>query len=266
MRLHKFLFLFFLDSASLQDSDMDYKLEYTKSGRIGRALIIINEKFDDESFNPPERAGAKVDREHLEKMFTLLRIEYFNCTNLTGKEMEDEIKKFAEKSVDASVIFLAISSHGNEDNIIGVGHVPTKDDFLSVTKIQEIFNQFDKLNEIPKVLILQACRGGEKQEVDAATHLPVDPNPIDFSVISKDTLIIFPTSLHHPAFRSARDGTWLIERLYKCVSEYKETLHFTEIMIVCTHKIIQNYQTRTKETQTCTFKSSLTKFLRFKDV
>ena len=241
--------------------DLNYELKVT-NGKIGHALIIVNQNFPEEK---DRRKGAEKDTENLKKMFNLLNIQHFSITDLTSQQMEEEIKAFATKAADAnpSVIFIAISSHGHSDHIFGVE--PELHDSITGTKIQELLKAYPKLTGVPKVLILQACRGDKVQERDqpAPEITPTDDRDlVDFAVISKDTLIVYPTSLNYSALRYTKTGSWMIKELCKCVEMYKNALHLTEILTICTYAtIIGN-----KDTQTCTFKSSLTKFLSFKDL
>ena len=245
--------------------DLNYELKVT-DGKIGHALIIVNQNFPEEK---RQRKGAEKDTENLGTMFDLLNIKHFSKTDLTSEQMEDEIEIFATKAAktNPSIIFIAISSHGHSDYIFGIKPLPKKGEYydtIAVTRIQELLNKYPKLTGVPKVLILQACRGDKDQERDkpATAITPKDDKgPADFAVISKDTLIVYPTSLSYTASRNSVTGSWMITELCKCVKMYKNVLHLTEILTICTYATIIGH----KDTQTCTFKSSLTKFLSFKD-
>ena len=241
--------------------DLNYELKVTDDN-IGHALIIVNQNFPEKW---RKRKGAEKDTENLEKMFDLLNIKHFSKTDLTSQQMGDEINAFATKAADAnpSVIFIAISSHGHSDNIFGVEPIKKKefDNCITVTKIQELLKNCPKLDRVPKVLILEASRGETEQKLDQSATPTNDDDPVDFAVISKETLVLYPTSLSYVAWRNSATGSWMIKELYKCIEMYKNVLHLTEILTICTYATIIGH----KNTQTCTFKSSLTKFLSFKD-
>ena len=272
-----------LDLSETIDPSFYYELKGNKI--IGHALIIINEEFP--HFERPKRGGADKDGIHLNEMFASLRISCTDFTNLNSEKMAREIEHFAKNASESgtSVIFIAISSHGNADSIIGVEHSDEKPDLISVTKIQELINN-KGLDGIPKILILQACRGSrhqkkmaiiDKNDSNANTSEGTDLVPssakekmeeIKFGVVSNDTLILFPTSLYFVSFRSTIDGSWMISELKNCIDEHKETHHFINILTICSRGILQKYSKPTnpenpEEKQTCTYKSTLTKFLKF---
>lgn len=81
------------------------------------------------------------------------------------QEMESVLREFAarpeHKSSDST--FLVFMSHGILDGICGTFHSDKKPDVLPYDTIFRLFNNRNclSLKDKPKVIIVQACRGGE---------------------------------------------------------------------------------------------------------
>ncbi|KAG3286450.1 caspase-13-like [Ictidomys tridecemlineatus] len=91
------------------------------------------------------------------------------CTKEAGRAMKRVLRDFAarleHKSSDST--FLVFMSHGIFDAICGTTHGAETQDVLPYDSIFQIFNNQNcsHLKDKPKVIIIQACRGGNTGEV-----------------------------------------------------------------------------------------------------
>ncbi|XP_022623279.1 caspase-1-like [Seriola dumerili] len=138
------------------------------------ALLITNIRFTDERLN---RTGAEKDEENMEKLLKALGYDVMKCTNLTGKGIDEALIKFSkqEKVKETDSVLVVIMSHGKLGAVLGVNskiqicddETPSTPDEFSIDNIYKHLGT-DKcpvlLNK-PKVIIIQACRGGERGSV-----------------------------------------------------------------------------------------------------
>lgn len=132
-----------------------------KQDRTRLALIICNTQFDHLSL----RNGADLDVTGMKGLLEGLGYSVHVAENLTAKDMEAVLQAFAtrpeHRSSDST--FLVLMSHGILDGICGTTHRDDKPDVLPYDTIFRIFNNRNclSLKDKPKVIIVQACRGGE---------------------------------------------------------------------------------------------------------
>lgn len=88
--------------------------------------------------------------------------------------MESVLWKFAarEEHKSSDSTFLVFMSHGILDGICGTMHSDEKPDVLPYDTIFRTFNNRNclSLKDKPKVIIVQACRGGELWEEESKVH------------------------------------------------------------------------------------------------
>lgn len=79
--------------------------------------------------------------------------------------MATELKAFADRPEhwNSDSTFLVFMSHGTRDGICGKNYSEQYPDILKVNTIFEMLNtkNCQSLKDKPKVIIIQACRGGE---------------------------------------------------------------------------------------------------------
>ncbi|KAL0153534.1 hypothetical protein M9458_051148, partial [Cirrhinus mrigala] len=150
------------------------KSEATSSQRKGSALLITNIKFDYLS----HRDGAEKDEENMEWLLRALGYSVEKHTNLSGEEIDGKVKNFSKRSEyrASDSTFVVIMSHGdrfdNKDAILGVHYDPFKhpNDYFFVEKIFSHLNSENcpALIDKPKVILIQACRGGHPGGVEVS--------------------------------------------------------------------------------------------------
>ncbi|XP_053169829.1 caspase a-like [Scomber japonicus] len=162
-----------------QDEDRVYAV--TKKSIMSRvALLITNIKFDNEKHN---RRGADIDEQNMKELLEALKYEVVKYTNLTGKGIEEAVKKFSKhpKLEHTDSVFVVIMSHGEKTAVHGVNFDKNKEDkeqdkFL----IDDIFTHLNTLNcpkllNKPKIIIIQACSGGKKGGVLVSNNPSIHP-------------------------------------------------------------------------------------------
>ncbi|CAJ1065355.1 caspase a-like isoform X1 [Xyrichtys novacula] len=145
-----------------QDKDSIYPV--TKDSFKSRvALLITNIKFRHLTY----RKGAEKDEENMEKLLTTLGYEVVKYTNLWGKEIDNALTDFSKhpKLKDTDSVVVVVMSHGKRGTICGIDW--KKDDKEpDEFPIDNIFKHLGSescpaLLDKPKVIIIQACRGGD---------------------------------------------------------------------------------------------------------
>ncbi|KAK9981742.1 hypothetical protein ABG768_001266 [Culter alburnus] len=156
-----------------------------KSQRKHLALLITNIQFNNEVHN---RYGAEEDEVNMEWLLTALGYRVEKQSNLSGQQIDAAVKNFATSPnhKDSDSTFVVLMSHGdiiqNKGAILGVSyheHLNPKDYFF----VDDIFTCLNSENcpaliDKPKVILIQACRGGNlggvKIQSDAIVHIEKD--------------------------------------------------------------------------------------------
>ncbi|KAK2099406.1 Caspase-1 [Saguinus oedipus] len=132
-----------------------------KSNRTHLALVICNDEFDSLS----KRMGAEVDIIGMAMLLQNLGYKVDVEGNLTASEMTTELEAFAHrpehKTSDST--FLVFMSHGTREGICGKKYSKEVPDILQVDEVFKKLNTRNcpSLKDKSKVIIIQACRGGE---------------------------------------------------------------------------------------------------------
>nr|XP_019574517.1 PREDICTED: caspase-1-like isoform X1 [Rhinolophus sinicus] len=214
-----------------------------KGDRTRLALIICNTQFD----HLPRRNGSNHDirgmKELLEDLDYCVQVE----ENLTASDMELVLKTFAarpeHRSSDST--FLVFMSHGLLDRICGTLHSDDKSDVLAYDTIFQIFNNRHccHLKDKPKVIIIQACRGGNQGEVwvsdspvasaDSATQYPDDlqDDGVHKTHVEKDFVAFCSSTPHNVSWRK-ENGSLFITELISYVKKYSWYCHLIEIFVM----------------------------------
>ncbi|NXL95821.1 CASP1 protein, partial [Alectura lathami] len=144
----------------LAPSSQIYDIFLPRETRTRRALLICNIKFEHLS----QRNGAEVDVKQMTKLLEGLGYKVDVHENLTSQEMVTEMKNFAglKDHLTSDSTFLVFMSHGCRTGICGTKSTDENTDILSLNTIYESFNNehCKALMHKPKVVIVQACRGG----------------------------------------------------------------------------------------------------------
>ncbi|XP_037630614.1 caspase-1-like isoform X2 [Sebastes umbrosus] len=178
----------------LNDSDVYPAAEKSIRNRV--ALLITNIKFTVKRLN---RNGAEKDEENTEKLLIGLGYEVVKYTNLTGKQIDDAVIRFSKhpKLRETDSVVVVIMSHGKLGAVLGVNWTKEKsDDEFPINNLYEHLGTENcpALLHKPKIIIIQACRGGDKGSVlvkdGAGQDVACDDvqQPGDIDDIEEDTL------------------------------------------------------------------------------
>lgn len=149
------------------------------------ALLITNVTFTNKLYN---RYGAEKDEKDMETLLKGLRYEVVKHRDLTGQVcgetgnkaperllprltvllplqgIEDAIVAFSKhpKLKDTDSVVMVIMSHGKLGAVVGVNH-GSEEDYFYLDNIYELLGpeKCRALIDKPKVIIVQACRGGD---------------------------------------------------------------------------------------------------------
>ena len=125
----------------------------------GIGVIINNKEFCGHLRN---REGTDIDAAALERLFTHLGFSTCRHNDLTASQMTDVLRDVSildHKKYNC--LLIAILTHGEQGKLYG-----TDGKSIFVESLTELFygNKCPSLVGKPKIFILQACRGGEKDQ------------------------------------------------------------------------------------------------------
>uniref|UniRef100_A0A3B3UDT3 Caspase-4-like n=1 Tax=Poecilia latipinna TaxID=48699 RepID=A0A3B3UDT3_9TELE len=196
------------------------------------ALLITNIKFSDEKL---DRHGAEKDEENMEKLLQSLGYEVVKCQNLTGKGIDDALKGFAKhpKLKQTDSVFVVIMSHGKLGKILGADWREDNPDEFAVDKIYRCLNSngCQALINKPKVVILQACRGGDVDLTGRPAPPPEDHVPeLDKSAhVEKDFIALLASTPDNKAYRETQNGSILIQNIVKVFTPESYQKHIIDL-------------------------------------
>ena len=234
-------------------------MRYFSNDKVGRGIIIVNEKFDIQI----DRQGADKDREYFREIYDKLKIDYENNDfyNIDSSAIDYNINTFIKHpdTVKSSAIFIAISSHGGKDGVIN-GTKGT----INLGNIFAYFYQYKPLLSIPKVFLIQACRGSETQmaQEDGPSSSPYSKESSNYATSTSDTLIVYATGDGYTAWRDPQKGSWFVKDLRDCINDTQhDGRHLAELLTICTNRVISTHCKGATETPS--FQSTLRRFLLF---
>ena len=250
----------------------DHFYRMTKRSR-GMGIIIVN-SFEQQG-KEVKRKGAQSELENLIKLFDLMGLEPMIHTELKRKTIITTLQRFAndKRLNDHSMIAIAISSHGNELGIQGT-------DWQQVhpSQIQNIFSTKNckQLANKPKLLLLNACRGSEvediihvdgrdKREVIQADGVDIAPYKYDSIQDSDpDFFILHPSNPDHKAHRHIKHGSFFIQEILSTYTQLGETTPLELLMPIINRKVINDCEEHNTKrgAQCCNWTSSCSRILR----
>ncbi|XP_059059408.1 caspase-1-like [Achroia grisella] len=162
---------------------------------------------------PSTRKGTFGDVERLNNVFKSLNFKVASYTDLYYSNIKENINAFiANDHSNTSCICVVFLTHGNCN-----GELYAADRPFSPKIVMSLFENV-KLATIPKLFIIQACRG---EDVDAGTYVSTDttvftdlhiPTHIDF-------LTLYASVEGIVAFRD-KEGSWMIQELCNVIEKY----------------------------------------------
>ncbi|XP_044522211.1 caspase-1-like [Gracilinanus agilis] len=240
-----------------------------KVSRTHLALIICNIEFD----QLPKRNGAEYDITGMHNLLEGLGYRVDVKENLTALEMESVLKQFASypEHWTSDSTFLVLMSHGVPGGICGKDYTEKDPQMLDVNKIFQIFNTSNcpSLKDKPKVIIIQACRGGNdgtvwvndsavssEQRCSQDLHIFED-DAVRKAHVEKDFIAFCSSTPDNMSWRNIKKGSLFIIQLILCFREYAWCCHLYDIFC----KVQHSFETPMEKVQMPTIeRATLTKY------
>ncbi|XP_052073551.1 caspase-3-like isoform X2 [Mytilus californianus] len=205
----------------------DYKKDdvYKLHGKTRGKVFMISNTFS-KAAKHLKREGSSVDVKNLTELFHQLHFEVVTKTDLTAQEMvmflkkeRNDIKNWNE----IECVVLILMSHGKGEYIYGDDNIPVN--------LADIIGVFDSvhcpgLDEKPRLVFVQACRGDEEPEeklkdvclkmdeqtigdqLDSAPYQPENPTQVKHP--SADFLVVYATPAGTLSYRNIHTGSWFL--------------------------------------------------------
>ncbi|XP_054598447.1 caspase a isoform X2 [Nothobranchius furzeri] len=217
------------------------------------ALLITNIEFSHEA----RRNGAEKDEEKMEKLLKNLGYEVVRHRNCTGQEINNALTDFTDhpKLKETDSVVVVIMSHGKLGAVLGVNWKDGDDD-PDEFPINNIFTllgpeKCPKLVNKPKVIIIQACRGGQKGSVlcsDAPNQADAVPPPeegfegdnLRFVHKEKDFIPLLSCTPDAVSYRHREQGSLLIQYMADIFEAHSDRDHIYELF----RKVLQRFEDR----------------------
>ena len=214
-----------VEAKKLRETLDSVPLYQMKSRPHGRAIIIVNGKFN--STQPPlnDRHGAEKDKILLTQTFKHLDYITEVHENLKKAQMLDVMTKVSQANhSDYDSLVCCVSTHGTDKGVYGSdGGLVSREEFHGAIK------NCPTLKHKPKLFFLQACRK-PFVNADSPNESGNIPIPSQHSNIHPDTdmLIANASTVGHPAFISPWEGSWFVNALFQKLTRtflpYERTL------------------------------------------
>ena len=202
----------------------------------GIALIISNTKFEEDTGFLYRDSGEE-DEQALQELFEMMHYKAVLLKNLKAAQIERalkivtghlsfdyltnraDIKKLENLKANDCLVspendsfVLCVMSHGEEGEVV----LGTDGEKFEINEIYQIVGECKSLSNKPKMVFIQACRGGGVPQADGERATVNKPG---------DFFMSFPTFEGHSAFRDA-DGSWYVQDLF---SVFKECFKTTDL-------------------------------------
>ena len=209
--------------------DINYK---AKSGYV---LVINNHIFPRRI--DTERTGSNDDVRNLISLFDDFNFRHKVVDNQTGSQMLELLSGTAEKDFSKYDCFVCvILSHGKKDAIYG-----TDEDVIKIEALTSLFrrNECPSLEGKPKIFLIQACRGSQRDRVPVESDS--DPVPLSSSSLPADAdfLICFASAPGHQSYRQPLLGSWFISSVVNVFKEYAEREHLMDMMLRVNNRVAE---------------------------
>uniref|UniRef100_A0A8C3S380 Uncharacterized protein n=1 Tax=Chelydra serpentina TaxID=8475 RepID=A0A8C3S380_CHESE len=177
------------------------------------------------------RRGAEKDIEIMNKWFDKYQFETPSeqCIDPNGQVTLEKFRDQINQSKDEiSCCLIALMSHGRSHGLI-----QGKDgDTVDLDDIFALFNniQCPKLQEKPKIFIIQACRGGE-QDIKQCLEADCTYNLIAIRRLptASDYYIVYSTQKGYISLRNTEKGSRMIEAMDEVFSEQGMKWHIGDL-------------------------------------
>ena len=207
-------------------------------------------------FKHEERLPAEKDEQRLLVLFTSLGFDVKIHQNLKASEMIHKMKSYG-RTTHNGVFFLALLSHGtllnNKEVVLGTDDKP-----VEVEQLKSFFyaRNCPSLREVPKIFLIDACRGDTAENVyipppDVVSKSVNQPSRHRHSsLLQLDTqhfLIVYPSTYGNTAFGSVSEGSYLMRTFVEVMKEATADKSLRQIIDQVKEKIRQENVRQTVE-------------------
>ena len=202
----------------------------------------------------PNLDGGKEDVEALKKFFSNLQFTVEVHPNLNAHFMRKHVEEYSQMK-HKGVFILIILSHGGEGDVVygtDIGEV-------KVHELQEYFHttKCASLAGVPKVFLIDACRGGNHEKVHMHRVARGLSNTSYHSVKgitdSADFMTVYASTHGNVAYMhtngSGKSGSYFTQTLVEVMEEADENKEFNEIITEVRSRIQENYKTEGDEAE-----------------
>ena len=203
---------------------------------------------------------GKNDEDGLHGLFTTLGFTVIVDKDLTANEMRSTVEEYSLMDHNKRVFILILLSHGGAGDVV----YGTDGGEVEVEQLKQMFytTKCHSLAGVPKVFLIDACRGGNRENV----HQYYDTkSPINGScrsttnrTDSSDFIIVYASTRGNVAYMlpggNNMRGSCFTQTLIKVITEANENTEFNEIKREVTSRI-----QRAGRAQTVQSESTLTK-------
>jgi len=194
--------------------------------KSGYVLIMNNYIFPKR--DDVERIASNDDVRNLTSLFDDFNFRHRLENNQTGSQMINLLQTTAEKDFSGYDCFVCvILSHGGKDGIYG-----TDEELIKIEAITSLFrcNECPSLEGKPKIFLIQACRGSQRDRVTVESDGPAILPSWSSSPADADFLICFASAPGHESYRQVGIGSWFIAAVVDVFKEYAEREHLMDMM------------------------------------
>ncbi|XP_008156071.1 caspase-14 [Eptesicus fuscus] len=171
------------------------------------------------------REGSEADLVALERMFQQLGFESTIKRDPTAQQFQEELEKF-QQAIDArkdfvSCAFVVLMAHGLEGQLEG-----EDEQMVELENLFEVLNNKNcqALRAKPKVYIVQACRGEQKDPGETVgggnIEMITKDSPQTIPTYT-DALHVYSTVEGHLSYRHDKEGSCFIQTLVEVFTERK---------------------------------------------
>lgn len=225
-----------LESSNNVNDDIIERYSIYDPKNMGYFLIINQKKFENkENVKLEERLGTDFDVDRLKSCWQSFGFEVIVLENVPHNQIIPNIFTYIKKSKHSHSAFaVCILSHGQNEIVYGSDSIP-----LQVTKIKDaLCSNSDVLFCKPKLLIIQACRGDYMMRSLFTKDIRTDA-PIVISPEPADLLVFWATVANYVSYRDINKGSWFIETLCECLTEFGDQIHLSDLFTKVNNKLSQ---------------------------
>lgn len=217
------------------------------------ALLINNIEFE----YIDDRIGADKDEQSMERLLKALGYAVVILTNLTAQGMTAAMEDFAqrEEHLQSDSCFVVFMSHGNAYGICGVSAQDETEDIFSTN---EIFNCLNTpncagLRDKPKIILIQACRGGMEGSVDVPDSVPINNRGREHR--EKDFCCLRSCTPDTVSYRNKEKGSNFIQDVVEIFNQHAYQDHIEELF----RKVLKKFKEKHPDQMPCKERTTLSK-------